>query len=125
MTLFPSHRIVPREATEENIERIAKAIWQDRYPEEVWERAPDMAREDYRGHARAAYDAMLATAKTTELEEAVEGVIGAAKPLAQRGDNVTCMDDKPENYSVSVRLDYLFAVRDAIARLSTLTKKEG
>jgi len=46
------------EATEDEVERVAKAIFHDRYPERAWHSATNLQVEDYRGHARAAIAAM-------------------------------------------------------------------
>jgi len=39
----------------EMVERVALALWKDRYPDEEWN---EIDRRDYEGHARAAIEAM-------------------------------------------------------------------
>jgi hypothetical protein len=40
------------------VEKVARALWADRYPDDVWASVETRTQDDYRGHARAAIQAM-------------------------------------------------------------------
>lgn len=55
----------------EMLEKLARALYEDRYPENSWDGVSEMVRADYRGHARAVLDALQDP--TEEMMEAGEG----------------------------------------------------
>lgn len=56
------------------VERVALALWLDEFPDCIWESCPERTREDYRGHARAAIEAM---------REPTEGMLNASRAAAE------------------------------------------
>lgn len=52
----------------EMIERVARSLWHDRFPDEHWLGLDEPTQEDYRGHARAAIEAMRFS--TDEMDDA-------------------------------------------------------
>ena len=56
------------EADAELVEVVAEAIWLDRYTDSIWSEIFEESPQDYRGHARAAIEAIRAFHERKRME---------------------------------------------------------